>query len=158
MVQAELKFEDVEYIAKNMREWDKREIYASHWHDDPTELAKETMPHHLFAWTFGLDRPIAAVGAICMWPGVWTVWMFATDEFHLIALPLTKFIKRKMMPALYPFAHRVECKTIEGHKEAQKWLDMLGAKREDGILEKYGKNKDNFIVYRWFKEDVITRG
>jgi hypothetical protein len=82
--------------------------------------------------------------------------MFATDEFHRIALPLARHIRKKVIPALMPFAHRVDCESMEGHHEAHKWLEILGAKREN-TLERYGKNEETFYTYRWFMEDVIKK-
>jgi hypothetical protein len=157
MRQNKLVWEDVQYIAENMREWDKKEIYAGTWTEDPYAFTETIMRHPEFGWTFGIERPIVCLSAYSPWPGRWRVSMFATDEFHRIALPLARHIKKKVIPALMPFAHRVDCESMEGHEEAHKWLELLGAKREDGKLERYGKNEETFFTYRWFVEDVAPK-
>src|SRR5690242_9422527 len=109
------------YIASNMREWDRREIYATRWDDNPEKLADDCLKYG-FGWVFVDDHPIAAVGAAPMHPGVWSVWCFGTDEFKKAGLGLTKHIKRVIIPTLAEKmgAHRAQCFSIEGHVDAQR--------------------------------------
>src|SRR3546814_12825662 len=82
-----------------------------------------------------------------MHPGVWSVLLFATDEFHKIRLSLTKHVKRVMIPALVEVgAHRAECHSMEGHAEAHAWLELLGAERE-GVRPRFGKNGEDFECF-----------
>lgn len=37
---------------------------------------------------------------------------------------------------------------MDGHIEAQEWLETLGAKRE-GTLKRYGRDGEDFHVYVW---------
>lgn len=83
-----------------------------------------------------------------MWPGVWGVWMFATDRFPEIGLFTTKFIKKNIISALIPVAHRAQCYSAESHTEAHKWLEVLGARKE-AVLKDYGKEGQTFYLYRW---------
>jgi hypothetical protein len=147
---APLTFESVAYIAENMREWDKREIYATRWTEDPLELAHDAMVVPDFAQVAGLNgRPIAAFGAIPLHPHVWNIWMFATPEFDKIGISLTKFVRRSMMPALADTgAHRAQCLSMAGHDQAQAWLEFLGATRESTLAE-YGRNREDFYRYVW---------
>src|SRR3546814_4186685 len=96
---SDLTFDATLYVAERMREWDRREIFAARWNDDPFPLAAECQLYGSFTWVAHLDRPIAFVGATPMHPGVWSVLLFATDEFHKIRLSLTKHVKRVMIPA-----------------------------------------------------------
>src|SRR3546814_4691719 len=106
-------FDATLYVAERMREWDRREIFAARWNDDPFPLAAECQLYGSFTWVAHLDRPIAFVGATPMPPGVWSVLLFATDEFHKIRLSLTKHAKRVMIPALVEVrAHRAECHSL----------------------------------------------
>jgi hypothetical protein len=147
-------FLDVLQVASNMREWDRREIYATRWNEDPSELVQDCMASGRFAWTAGLDRPIAAIGATPMHPTLWGVWMFATDNFHQISISLTKFVRRVMMPALVDAgALRAECRSMEGHESAQRWLKVLGA-RDEGLIPEYGKGGEDFRLFAWRKQDV----
>lgn len=147
-----LNYNDLYTVAENMREWDKREIYATRWNDDPSELANDAMSSYEFGWlAFLEERPIAAIGAMPIHPKVWGVWMFATDEFPKIGLGLSRFVVRRIKPALQEVAHRAECKSMEGHVEAQKWLEFIGFRRES-TLPGYGREGESFHVYSWVKQ------
>lgn len=141
---------DVAEVARNMREWDKREIYATRWEADPQALARDCMSSGDFAYTFWYEgAPIAAMGLIPMHPGVWNAWMFATDEFPKIGLMVTKFAKRVLFPSLLgQRAHRIFALSMVGHEDAQRWLVSLGAKPE-ARLANYGKGREDFVVYAW---------
>ena len=47
-------------------------------------------------------------------------------------------------------AHRLECRSMEGHVEAQRWLETIGATRE-ATLHGYGREGEDFHVYTWEK-------
>src|SRR3546814_8844832 len=99
-------FDATLYVAERMREWDRREIFAARWNDDPFPLAAECQLYGSFTWVAHLDRPIAFFGATPMHPGVWSVLLFATDGFHKIRLSLTKHVNRVMIPALVEVGDR----------------------------------------------------
>lgn len=144
----ELNYDDLLFIATNMRDDDKKEIYATRWSNSPIDLARDGMQFSPWSYIVHLERPICAIGAAPMHPGVWAVWMFATDEFPLIGLSLTKWVKRAFMPSLRYFGHRAECRSWSGHHSAHKWLENLGAIRES-VLKDYGKNREDFYLYVW---------
>jgi hypothetical protein len=142
---------DLLYVADNMRDIDKKEVYATRWDENPATLVDSILSNGRFGWVAGGEDgiPIAAFGAVPMWPGVWQVWMFATDRWPEVSVGVTKFIKRIMIPSVKSSDwHRAECRSIEGHDVAHRWLEMLGATRE-GALPYFGKNKDTFHVYSW---------
>jgi RimJ/RimL family protein N-acetyltransferase len=138
-------------VALNMREWDKREIYANRFHDDPMTIAKEAIAlGQQVGWVSGLgEQPIAAFGCHLMWPGVWSMWLFATDNFRHIGISMTKLIKHRILPMLWEAdAHRLEARSMEGHTDAQRWLEVIGARRE-ATLKAYGRAGEDFHVYTW---------
>lgn len=146
---AKINAPDLLYVADNMRDWDKREIYATRWTDDPSSLADAILAGGEFGWVAGDERPIAAFGAIPVWPGVWSVWMFATDEWPKVALGVTRFIKKVMIPAIRETgAHRAECRSHSDHLEAQRWLECLGAHKESEIPN-FGREGETFYLYSW---------
>lgn len=145
-----LKYENVLYIAANMREADRKEITATRYDESPEAITEDCMNTGVFAWTIHKERPICAIGCFQIWPGVWHAWMYATDEFTKIRIFTTRFAKKIIIPTLEKYAHRAECHSVKGHKDAQKWLVSLGAKRETA-LKQYGKNKEDFYVYSWRK-------
>ena len=144
-----VNFNDALFVATNMREWDKKEIYATRWTDDPSDIAQDCVNLGEFGWIAHDPEPIALVGAVPCHPGVWNVHMFATDNFSKIAISLTKFVKNVIVPSLTAIgSHRVECKSMDGHEDAHKWLEFLGAHRESTLSE-YGKENEDFHLYVW---------
>lgn len=137
-------------VALNMREWDQREIYANRFTNDPMTVAKEAIAMgQQVGWVSGLEEPIAAFGCFEMWPGVWSMWLFATDDFRRIGISMTKLITRSILPMLWDTgAHRLEARSMEGHHDAQRWLEVIGASRE-ATLSGYGKGGEDFHVYAW---------
>src|SRR3546814_8852990 len=76
-----------------------------------------------------------------MWPGVWSMFMFATNEISNIGLGLTKFVARRMIPGLLDQgAHRLEARSMDGHVDAQSWLETFGAAREATL---YGRSEEH---------------
>lgn len=146
------------FIARNMRAEDRREIMANRWGDDEAELVEQCLQGGAFAWVVGLDEPIAAIGAYPLWPGVWSVWMFATDDFPRIGIRLTRWVRRVMIPALRDSGcHRAECHSIEGHRVAHRWLESLGA-RHEATLRCYGREGEDFRVYSWIEVGNVRKG
>lgn len=145
---------DVLYVTRNMREWDRRELFATRFDNDPDRLAMDVMGWGPFWWVAGGDvngreKAIAVIGATELWPGMWSVGMFATDDFKHIGLPLTRWVKRVMIPAIVRQGiRRGECRSIEGHTVAHRWLEMLGAVPQSEARQ-YGKGGETFITYVW---------
>jgi hypothetical protein len=135
-----------------MREWDRKEIYATRWTDQPEELARACMVSQDLAFTVWLDEPVSCFGALPIWPGVASVWCFGTERFNECGLFLTRFMQKHWIPLLKEAGfHRAQCASIEGHLDAQKWLEALGAERES-TQKSFGKNKETFYVYRWLNQ------
>lgn len=149
MIFRPITLHELQHVARNMRESDRREIGATMFGDDMESFSAQLMNDRDFAWTAGTEDlgPIAAFGAVPLWPGSWLVWMFATPDFPKIAMPLTRLVKRKLLPAmLSPDFQRVQCHSIEGHDFAQRWLEFLGFNRE-ASLQCYGKGGETFHLY-----------
>jgi hypothetical protein len=64
---------------------------------------------------------------------------------------VTKLIVRDIVPMMWDGgARRLECRSMEGHVEAQRWLETIGARRE-ATLKAYGREGEDFHVYTWEK-------
>lgn len=152
---------DLLYIARNMRDKDKEEIYATRWSESPNALVDDVLHVAALPGSYsaivGLERPIAVVGAVQPWPGVFDVWCFGTNEFPRIAFSLTKHIRRVMIPHLIELgAHRAHCRALASHQQARDWLHNLGARPADDRPKKaWGKNREDFIEYSWHLEDFV---
>lgn len=149
----------VRQVAHNMREWDRREIFATRRDDCADALADAALGCGHIAWTSGRDEdPIAAFGVAPMWHGVWSMWLFATDDFGQIGISMTKLIVRTIVPMMIEAgAHRLEARSMEGHADAQRWLEVIGAKRE-ATLAGFGRDGQDFHVYTWPAASAAREG
>lgn len=146
-----LCYGDAFALASTMRECDREEIFATHWPGEELQgLVVGAMACAPFAYCFKYRGwPTVAVGAAPLHPGVWRVWAFGTDYFRHVGFAVTKWIRRGMMPALLAAgAHRAEALSIDGHAEAHRWLEALGARRE-ATLKGFGREGQDFHVYAW---------
>lgn len=147
---ADARPELVRHVAGNMREWDRREIFSTRLDDDVDAFAVDVLAAGPVSWVAGLpDEPIAVFGCAPMWPGVWSMWLFATDNFGQIGISVTRLIVRSIVPMLFEGgAHRLEARSMEGHTDAQRWLKLIGARRE-ATLKGYGRDGSDFHTYTW---------
>lgn len=151
-----LNYGNLLYIAQRMRELDKEEIYATRWTNNPKDLAEDGMMIPHMSWIAAADgEPVAGFGAVPMHPGCWAVWMFATDKWPKVALSVTRYIKKKLIPSLQQAgAVRAECRSHANHHIAHKWLDSLGAVKES-TLKKYGKDGEDFYLFKWHNDSTL---
>lgn len=161
MVLSPLNDGDLLYIARNMRAADKEEIYATRWSDNPNQLVDDCMAVAALPTSYtvmaGLEKPIAVLGAVEPWPGVWDVWLFATDDFKKIAFSMTKHVRKVFIPTLLERGmHRAHCRSIATHTENHEWLYNMGA-RQDATrpCRGWGKNGEDFLMFEWHREDLL---
>jgi hypothetical protein len=146
------------YVAQNMREADRIECFAMMPADNTDAIAAH-MEGLRISVVIGADdgTPVAAAGAIEIWPCVWRVGLIATDRWSEVVIGTTRWVRRGMLPTLVGHgAHRVDCLVWLGNEPAWRWLEMLGATRE-AVHRAYGKNREDFASYVWFPEPVNER-
>jgi hypothetical protein len=138
------------YVIGRMRAWDRREIFATRDGDSDLDLLEAVMASGDVSWIAGRDEePIAVYGCRPMWPGVWSMWLFATDNLGRIGKSVTQHVRTVIVPGLFrEGARRLECRSMEGHTDAQRWLLHLGAVRE-GTNRAFGRDGEDFHVYVW---------
>jgi len=140
------------FICRNLRECDREELFATRFGDCPDELAAEAFSRwgSLAYVAHGEDGiPIAAIGAVPLWGGVWQAWMMGTDRFHEVGKQLTRWARKVMIPSVVAAGcHRAEARSLGSHPDAHKWMEMLGAKRES-VLRRYGRDKQDFVLFVW---------
>ena len=138
------------FIGANMRPWDRKEIFATRWTDNPEDLADDLDRVNGFKWIAWMDGvPAAIIGACCPWPGMWSPWCFGTDKFANVALLLTRIGKRAIIPAARKHGGRIlECKSLDGHTDAQGWLERCFGFERVGTHTKYGREGETFHTYR----------
>lgn len=148
--------ERVEHIVRNLRAADARELGAQRWDMVPEKLVREVCElYGPYKWVCErAGEPIVAIGAVEVHAGVWSAWMFATDNFPSVGFFLTRFVRQSMIPSLIKIgAHRCDARSIDGHDHAHRWLRALGAVEEARLL-RYGRGGEDFIIFRWDKPDL----
>ena len=126
--------DDALYIGLNMREADKKEIWASHNHR-PLEAMKLSLDESFMCLTV-LDRkvPVLMFGIVprSLLGETATIWMLATDGINNIKRRFVRhsrsFIKIFLgyFPILENYVYEENIKSIE-------WLMMCGAKIEEAM-------------------------
>jgi len=149
------------HVALHMRERDRAELFANRWDDSALGVAESTIAikdQGLLYVGWLEDTPVVVYGARPIWPGVWTVYAYATDDFPRIGGYVTRHIRRAMMPGLLLMgAHRAQCYSLASHDVAHRWLTALGASR-DARLPAFGKNGEDFILFSWTAETFDVHG
>lgn len=154
----------LEYICLNMREGDRKEVFALMEHSDPLRLAHEAA--HMIrnkgrgriAWHKG--RPAALMAFTEMRPGVWEVWMFGTDDFRACVFALMRWCRKEANDILTVCnGHRLQCHSMAGYTEAHKLIMGMGGKPEGEPLRKYGKGGEDFQTFVWLngENDAVLK-
>lgn len=79
--------------------------------------------------------------------------MIATDAWHGVTLSVAKWAKRSCMPMLLEMGYRrAEVRSIDGHEDAQAFLEWLGFTLECRCPE-YGAGGETFLQYAWRSKD-----
>lgn len=142
--------DDVLTICKNLRAQDRKEIFATRFDDKPEDLLETTMKVKGSAWIVFKDlEPVAVLGITPVVPGGWAGWAFATDSFPKVAISLTRFIKKGIIPSLLASGVKhVQAMVWTEYHQARKWLRGFGA-REEAVIPNLGKGGEDFALTVW---------
>lgn len=146
---SEPRHDTVLYVVSRMRESDRQEIYALRNHTNPFLIVNDVMARPEMTWVMWHDNlPAVVIGGIEMWPGTWSIHCFGTDAFSRLAIPLTRFVKKQMLPIIFDQfgARRAQAYSHESHKEAHRWMELCGAHRE-GVLRGYGGDGADYHIF-----------
>lgn len=155
MIIQPLTWRAILHVALYARESDRREIDACMARYDAATLANTIVSMARFGAVAALDdgTPVAVVSAVEAWPHRYEVGMFATNDWPKVARGLTRWGLRVMKPAMLAGGgHRAECRSVDFHHEAHRWLEHLGFIRE-AVLPDCGKNRETFFQYAWRLSD-----
>ncbi|WP_374382950.1 hypothetical protein [Dongia sp.] len=140
---------DLLSVAERMRMADHDEIFATRFDDDPDALVDDLLAGDPLGVVFAdsSGRPVAVLGATEMWPGLWSLWMFATDAWPRVAMPATRFARRRFWPLLKRCGlRRGECKSAAAHHAAHRWITHLGG-RAEAVHPAFGRDGQDFITF-----------
>jgi hypothetical protein len=154
-----LTCKDLQKVATAMRAPDRHEIFATRFDDDIAALVEDLLAGDPVGAVIAADdgMPVAVIGATEMWPGLWSMWMFATDRWPEVARAATRFAKRDMWPALLALGlRRGECRSAAQHEMAHRWIRHLGGVQES-IHPAFGKGGETFIGFVIYGEREHVR-
>lgn len=141
--------DNVRHVVDHLRAADREELFALRDDEDPRRLVAEVMARPEMTWVAWWEkRPAVVLGAVEWRRGVWHVHCFGTDDFGRLALPLTRFVRKTMLPLLFDTfgAHRLTADSLGTHTNAHRWMELCGARRE-GVRQAHGKGGEDFATY-----------
>jgi len=101
------------------------------------------------------DTPAVLVAAHEVTARTVSLSLIATDRWRRAALAVAKWAKRECMPQLLAAGYRrAECRAIDGHVDAQSFLEFLGFTLECRCPE-FGRNGETFLQYAWRSKDHV---
>lgn len=142
-----LERDGARYVCRNLRHESAREVFAAYGDIARDHLAErlfhETGPH---SFVFSEERDIYIGGAIPVSADTYQFWGLATPEFHKIVRPLTKWIRRVLIPDLVKMgAKRLNSYMLDGQPKVAGWLKLLGGEQESALQI----NGASFVSFCW---------
>lgn len=147
------------HVVANMRDVDRREIYGIRNHENPFLITQEVMARPEMTWVMGFGgEPAVVLGGVEMCHGVWSIHCFGTNNWSKLAIPLTRFVKKTMLPLVIDGfgAHRLEADSHEAHTEAHRWMELCGAHRE-GIKRGRGKDGSDYVTFVILGREIAAK-
>jgi len=143
-------YADAAFVARRMRDGDANEILPLLF-GGVEDLALASVHAGYGKTAFYNDRPVAVFGAVETHPTSWSIFMYATNEWHRVAVASTRHIVKEAIPEmLRRGANRAECRTHSDYTWSHRWIEMMGAKREATVAE-FGPNGATFYQYVWLR-------
>jgi len=151
----DIEYIPLEFVVLKMRERDRQEIYAMRPHDNPLQLAMEAhaqirnLGRGRIAWWQG--KPAAVLAFTEDWPGVWSIWMFGTDDFKNVAIELVRWARKEANEILKVCAgHRIHCDSRSDYADAHKLIIAAGG-RAECEFPAYGKDGQAYTRFVWLQ-------
>jgi hypothetical protein len=137
------------YVLRNLRPADELEFRATIWSGNYAECVEKIgrLPGLGWAAHTPRGRPAVVGGFVPIWFGLASGWMFGTDEWNQVALPVTRFITRDILPKLDASGfHRIECRPMAGNLAVIRWLEMIGFTQE-AVVAQFGQGREDFLLF-----------
>lgn len=116
------------HVARHMRAADAAEIFALRFDDDRARVATEAKAFSRFgALAYDGAEAAAAIGAVEVTPGVFEMWLFATDAWPRVSRAVARYALRRLVPALLADGgRRGQCLSLSTRSDAHRFLRGLG--------------------------------
>ncbi len=154
---------DITAVCRAMHPEDAEEQLAARFAGDAEEMAAElaaaaplAIAQRALAAADG--APVAIVGAYLVAPGVATVHQVRTGRWPEIAVAAHRYYRRRFIPGvLAPNVRLAECRILESHRHARRWLQALGF-RENGEPLPYGSRGEAVVHCVWVNPHPVGTG
>jgi hypothetical protein len=145
---------DVRYVVEHLREMDRIEMEATSPTMDPGDITRHIMLGSQMVFVaYHDDVPVSCWGLMPMWQGVGFAYCFGTDDWGSVLLPMTRHVKRFMLPLLLDNGfHRIETRSLAVRTDVGRWLEAFGAEAE-AVMRGSGARGEDFILYRWLRDE-----
>lgn len=148
------KFEDLRFIVENLRKDDWRELSATTYMLDPEPYAQKIWNAGVFEIFHARGEPAAACGWVPLWPGVVSLFAFGTDRWPEVAIGVTKYIRRFMMPTLAKARiHRAQALALADRDDVDTFLRSFDPTLVTEF-PKFGGCGEDFRLYTWLREPL----
>lgn len=145
---------DIASVISRLRKRDRDELAACGWSASDAMLAFG-QPAVLATAFHDSDGPQALVAFHAVTPACLAVSMMATDRWPAVARRAFRWghvtARRRLLAQGYM---RAECRTMEGHADAIRFLERLGFVRECDV-PLYGARGATFHQYAWRLKDHV---
>ncbi len=149
---------DYSFIAANMR--------AEDWAEISAQVPPDTTPLDVALWclsgretytAISNHQPAAAFGVHNMTPAgnVLSLWLWAIKVTPRVAFEVSKYIRENCADRWVndEGVTRLECRSIDAHYSAHRWLRSLGASEQ--ALPEWGRSGEAFTLFSWTKEQWL---
>lgn len=147
----EVSREGITHIVRNLRERDRREIFALRWDDDEDKLIDELSRGAGAMWkVWSWDQePVAMNGVFPVRPGVVIAGAFGTPNWKYTLRAMTRWAHEFIIPALRKANyHRGEAYVLASNTDSRRWIESLGGEVE-ALLKGFGREREDFLLYVW---------
>lgn len=141
-------------LMSRLRARDVEELHECGMTPEAVALALQAPAVEFKLWR-SLHGPAAFVAFHAITPRALQISMLATDDWPFVARDVYRWGVRECRPRLLALGFtRAECRTMDGHDDAIRFLDRLGF-RPECRLPGYGSSGRTFIQYAWRLDDHV---
>ena len=139
----------IRHIVANLRERDRREIFALRWDDDENSLVREVCHvagelWRMWSWD---QEPAAVAGMVPIRPGVVIGGAFGTHLWPRVVKSVTQWGIYSIVPILKSAGyHRLEVYVLAENTDSRRWIELMGGEVE-ALLRGFGRKREDYLIY-----------
>jgi hypothetical protein len=148
--------DDINHLLSRLRPRDRTELIECGF-DHASACEVFAMPAVLARVFHHGGAPAAIIAFHALTPRALNVSLLASPDWPKVARAAWRWGTREARPHLLHIGfRRAECRTMEGHADAVRFLERLGFRREC-LIRNFGASGAAFIQYAWRSEDHVSR-